>query len=176
MTPSDYLRLAVFEPLGMSASALQGSPAHGAVGTVRDLTAFCRELLNPVLIDPVTLDRAVSPFLPDLPGVLPGFGRQEPNPWGLGFEIRGSKHPHWTGAGNSPSTYGHFGASGTFLWIDPGSDVGCVALTEREFGPWAAEAWPAFSDAVLDDARSGSGGKALSDDQIANRQHRAATP
>jgi CubicO group peptidase (beta-lactamase class C family) len=81
--------------------------------------------------------------------VLPGFGRQQHNDWGLGFEIRDAKAPHWTGTGNSPATYGHFGRSGTFLWVDPAARLACVVLTDREFDDWAKQAWPALSDAVL---------------------------
>ncbi len=149
MSPADYLRLAVLEPLGMADSSLDGSPAHGGLSTVNDLLAFCHELLAPTLIDPATLAMAASPHLPELSGVLPGFGRQDPNPWGLGFEIRGHKQPHWTGASNSPVTYGHFGASGTFLWVDPDRSLACVVLTDRQFGPWAADAWPQFNDTVI---------------------------
>lgn len=149
MSPADYLRLAVLEPLGMTDSSLDGSPAHGAVSTVNDLLAFCSELLAPTLIDPATLAMATSPHLPELSGVLPGFGRQDPNPWGLGFEIRGNKEPHWTGATNSPVTFGHFGASGTFLWVDPHHSLACVVLTDRRFGPWAADAWPQFNDTII---------------------------
>jgi CubicO group peptidase (beta-lactamase class C family) len=43
----------------------------------------------------------------------------DPNDWGLGFELRDTKEPHWTGTRNSPRTYGHFGGSGSFLWLDP---------------------------------------------------------
>ncbi|MDH4279779.1 MAG: beta-lactamase family protein [Acidimicrobiia bacterium] len=149
MTPAEYLRLAVFEPLGMQHSSLDGSPAHGGLSTVTDLMRFCRELLAPTLIAPATLQRATLPFLPDLRGVLPGLGRQDPNPWGLGFEIRGHKRPHWTGRTNSSATYGHFGASGTFLWIDPERSLGFAVLTDRRFGPWAAEVWPPLCDAVV---------------------------
>ena len=81
--------------------------------------------------------------------MLPGFGAQDPNDWGLGFEIRGTKSPHWTGTHNSPRTFGHFGQSGTMLWIDPEAELGLVALSNRDFGPWAAEAWPVLADAVL---------------------------
>ena len=95
---------------------------------------------------------ATRPYFPELAGVLPGFGRQTPNTWGLGFEIKADKHPHWTGSRNSARTYGHFGRAGTFFWFDPETSVFCTALTDRPFGPWASEAWPAFSDAVLDDA------------------------
>jgi CubicO group peptidase (beta-lactamase class C family) len=82
--------------------------------------------------------------------VLPGYGGQDPNDWGLGVEIRGHKSPHWTGAANSARTFGHFGQSGTMLWVDPDAGIGLVALTERDFGDWAKTAWPALSDAVLD--------------------------
>ena len=64
-------------------------------------------------------------------GVLPGFGRMEPNDWGLGLELRDGKHPHWTGAHNSPGTFGHFGRSGTFLWVDPERRLALGVLTER---------------------------------------------
>ncbi len=151
MSPAEYLRLAVFEPLGMENSSLDGSPAHGGLSTAADLMAFCAELLAPTLIAPTTLGTAVAPHLPDLSGVLPGFGRQDPNPWGLGFEIRGDKQPHWTGADNSARTFGHFGASGTFLWVDPDRSLACAVLTDRQFGPWAADVWPRFSDAVIAD-------------------------
>lgn len=79
---------------------------------------------------------------PGTKGVLPGYGHQNPNDWGLGFEIRDGKSPHWTGSASSPRTFGHFGQSGTFLWIDPDAALACVSLTDRAFGPWAVEAWP----------------------------------
>ena len=148
-----YAGEAMLAPLGLAATRLDGSPASGASATVEDLLRFARELLRPTLISPATLARATTPVFPDLAGVLPGFGRQDPNPWGLGFEVRGTKSPHWTGSRNSPATFGHFGRSGTFLWVDPEADLACVALTDLDFGPWAAEAWPALSDAVLDTLR-----------------------
>jgi CubicO group peptidase (beta-lactamase class C family) len=86
---------------------------------------------------------------PGLAGVLPGFGRMDPNDWGLVFELRDRKSPHWTSARNSPGTFGHFGAAGTFLWVDPDAGLACAVLTDREFGDWAVEAWPRFGDAVL---------------------------
>ena len=81
--------------------------------------------------------------------MLPGFGRQADNSWGLGPELRDGKSPHWTGTLNSAATYGHFGRSGTFLWVDPAARRGVIALTTREFGDWAIVAWPRLSDAIL---------------------------
>ena len=81
--------------------------------------------------------------------MLPGYGRQDPNDWGLGYEIRDAKAPHWTGSQSSPETYGHFGRSGTFLWVDPVAGCGCICLTDRDFGDWAVDAWPLLTDAIL---------------------------
>lgn len=146
---ADYLAEAVFAPLGMTGSRLKGSPGAGAVSSGADLVRFARELQSPTLVARATLAEATSVAFPGLDGVLPGFGRQSPNDWGLGFELRGTKSPHWTGANSSPATFGHFGQSGTFLWVDPAAGCACVALTDRDFDTWAAEVWPPFTDAVL---------------------------
>jgi CubicO group peptidase (beta-lactamase class C family) len=145
---ADYLRGAVLEPLGMTAE-LRGSPAAGLHGSLDDLRRFTHELLTPSLVAPETLAEATTVAFAGLDGVLPDFGRQTPNDWGLGFELRDAKSPHWTGSRNSPGTFGHFGGSGTFLWVDPEAGVALACLTDREFGPWAKEAWPRLSDAVL---------------------------
>lgn len=146
---ADYLRQAVLEPLGMTSTTLDGSPARDAVSTVDDLVRFAAELQAPRLLDPRTVLEAMTVVHPGLAGILPGYGRQKNNDWGLGFEIRDAKSPHWTGASSSPRTFGHFGQSGTFLWVDPDAGAACVALADRDFGPWAVEAWPPFTDAVL---------------------------
>ncbi|RJO70051.1 class A beta-lactamase-related serine hydrolase [Nocardia panacis] len=145
----EYLREAVFAPLGMTASVLAGSAGHGGRSTARDLLAFAAELLEPRVISAATHAEAITVQFPDRYGVLPGYGVQRPNDWGLGFEIRDGKSPHWTGATNSPRTYGHFGQSGTFLWVDPESALACLALTDENFGDWSRAAWPPFSDAVI---------------------------
>ena len=150
---ADYVAESVFAPLSMSASALVGPAGHGAQASAGDLGLFAAELFRPALISPQTFTDATSVQFPGLDGILPGYGSQRPNDWGLGFEIRSGKSPHWTGTGNSPRTFGHFGQSGTFLWIDPDVRAACVALTDRAFGPWAIEAWTPFTDAVLADLR-----------------------
>jgi CubicO group peptidase (beta-lactamase class C family) len=145
---ADYFAQAVVRPLGL-AGRLAGSPAHAYRGPLDDLLALGRELLRPTLVAAETLAEATAVQFPGLSGVLPGIGRMEPNDWGLTFELRDAKSPHWTGARNSERTFGHFGASGTFLWVDPDAEVACGVLTDRRFGDWAKEAWPTFSDAVL---------------------------
>jgi CubicO group peptidase (beta-lactamase class C family) len=148
---ADYFAQAVAAPLGL-AGRLAGSPAHAYRGTLDDLLTLGRELLRPTLVAAETLAEATTVQFPGLVGVLPGFGRMEPNDWGLTFELRDAKSPHWTGSRNSARTFGHFGRSGTFLWIDPEAGIACGVLTDRQFGDWAKEAWPPFSDAVLAEA------------------------
>jgi CubicO group peptidase (beta-lactamase class C family) len=144
----DYLRAAVLEPLGLGVE-LRGSPAAGLHGTLDDLLRFGAELQRPTLVAPETLSEATSVQFPGLVGVLPDVGRMDPNDWGLGFELRDAKSPHWTGTRNSPGTFGHFGGSGSFLWVDPEAGVALASLGDLDFGPWALEAWPGVSDAVL---------------------------
>lgn len=147
-----YLTEAVFEPLAMTDSALDGGAAaagNGATSTVADLAAFAGDLLRPVTVSAQLHAEATSVQFPGLDGVLPGFGVQRPNDWGLGFEIRDGKSPHWTGTANSDRTFGHFGQSGTFLWADPQADLALVVLTDRDFGQWAYEPWRQLSDEVL---------------------------
>ena len=147
----EYLARAVFQPIGARAT-LRGSPAGDVHGTLDDMLRLGQELLEPKVVAPETLAEATSVQFPGLGGVLPGFGRWEPNDWGLGFELKDAKSPHWTGSRNSPRTFGHFGGSGTFLWVDPVPGIAVICLTDREFGSWALEAWPRLSDAVLAEA------------------------
>lgn len=150
---AEYLEQAVLDPLGMEQARLEGSPAADVSGSLEDLLRFGRELLDPRLIARETLDEATTVAFPGLVGVIPGIGRFDPCDWGLGFELRDAKSPHWTGSRNAPATFGHFGGSGTFLWVDPAAGLALGCLTDLEFGPWALEAWPALSDAVLEELR-----------------------
>lgn len=147
-----YLTEAVFEPLGMRATALAGgaqAAGFGVRSTLADLTVFAADLLCPALVSAQMHAEAAAVQFPGLDGVLPGYGVQRPNDWGLGFEIKSAKAPHWTGGKNSPRTFGHFGQSGTFIWADPEAELALVVLTDREFGEWALPVWPALSDAVI---------------------------
>lgn len=147
-----YLAEAIFGPLGMGASRLEGGAAaagYGAVSTVNDLALFAADLLQPRTVSAQMHAEVTSVQFPGLAGVLPGFGVQRPNDWGLGFEIRDDKSPHWTGPANSARTFGHFGQTGTFIWVDPPRELALVVLTARDFDEWAKPLWPALSDEVL---------------------------
>ncbi|MFH5821719.1 serine hydrolase domain-containing protein [Georgenia sp. AZ-5] len=139
----------VIDPLGMSTVLIEGSAAHAATGSTEDLARLGRELLAPTLLEPALFAEATDVVFPGLSGVLPGFGRQEHNDWGLGFEIRDHKSPHWTGGQSSPRTFGHFGQSGSFLWVDPDARLATAFLGAKPFGGWAAKAWPPLTDGIL---------------------------
>lgn len=146
----DYLRWQVLEPLGMEVDVV-GRPSAGLSGSLRDMTVFAAELLAPILLDPPRLRAATTVAFPGLSGIIPGLGRYDPCDWGLGYEIRDGKSPHWTGDNNSPATYGHFGGSGSFLWVDPDRKLAMCGLSGRDFDDenWALQWWPRLFDAVL---------------------------
>lgn len=145
----EYLGEAVFEPLGMTRTELAGPAGHGARSTVADLSRFALEVAAPTLLDPGTVDGARRLHFPGLPGFVPGYGKFRNNTWGLGFEIKGDKRPHWTGTRNSPHTVGHFGQAGTYLWIDLDLQLAVVVLTDRAFGAWAKPLWSEFNDRLI---------------------------
>lgn len=147
---ADYVGEAVFEPLQMVGTTLDGSPAHAVRSSVQDLSRFATELMVPRLLSPATLAQYTRVQFPGLAGVLPGVGRFDPLDWGLGVERNFGRPGHWAGERVSADTYGHFGGSGTFLWVDPGRARACVCLTDLDFGDWARRAWPPMCDAVAD--------------------------
>ena len=149
---AEVLEADVLGPLGMRGTRLVGRASAGMVGWLVDLAKLGQELLRPTLLQSATLATAVTVAFPGLAGVLPGLGRYDPLDWGLGFELKDAKAGHWSGSRTSPQAFGHFGGSGTFLWVDPEPGIACVCLTDREFGDWALDAWPRLCDAVLDES------------------------
>jgi len=151
----DYAREGVFEPLGMGTADIYGSAGHGGRASISDLRAFAAELLDPTLLSEATLRDAMTNQFGDLRGVVPGYGMQKPCPWGLGFEVKGEKAPHWTGENMPAETVGHFGMAGTYLWVvpgwvdDPRAGTAMVALTDREFGEWAKPLWQKTNSGVF---------------------------
>ena len=148
MSFAEYLREGVLAPLGMADTSLDGSPAAGRRSTAADLSRFAAELQNPSLLAPSTLRKRLGAVsrpvrraarLRTPAGQRLGPRLRDPRPQGAALDR----------ANSSPNTFGHFGQSGTFLWVDPDAGAACVALTDRAFGPWAAEAWPKYTDAVL---------------------------
>ena len=75
---AEYLAAGVLGPLGMTAE-LRGSPAADLQGSLDDLLLLARELKVPTLVAAETLAEATSVQFPGLAGVLPDFGRFDPN-------------------------------------------------------------------------------------------------
>jgi CubicO group peptidase (beta-lactamase class C family) len=144
---ADYVRAAVCEPLTVGLDPT-GDPSSGMHASLEDLLVLVRQFFAPTLLADETLAEMTSVQFQGLSGVLPDWGRFDPLDWGLGLQLN-TRPPSWMGARASPRAFGHFGGSGTFVWVDPEPGVACVVLTTREFGDWAKEAWPALSDAVL---------------------------
>jgi CubicO group peptidase (beta-lactamase class C family) len=151
-----WLSSSVLDPLGMSATRLgrrrgvDGDPAAGVASSLDDLVRLARCLLDggaPV-VGPELFDEATTVQFPGLAGLVPGVGRFDPCDWGLGFELHDSKRPHWMGDRRSAAAFGHFGASGCFLWVDPDAGLAAAAVTDRSFDDdkWAMATWPAWSD------------------------------
>lgn len=147
----DWVRERVADPLGMDTLVWTGSPSVGAEGSLEDLALFAGEMLRPTLLDEPWHREVTTPQFPDLVGIMPGFGKQEPNPFGLGVEVRGHKAPHWTGLRNDPSTFGHFGMRGTAFWVDPVADLALVVGTAHDFCDAHREVMPRLGDAVLEE-------------------------
>jgi CubicO group peptidase (beta-lactamase class C family) len=146
---AEYVRAAVCEPLGLALDP-SGDPGSGMHASLTDVLAVGGELLAPTILAGETLDEMTSVQFPGLSGVLPDHGRFDPLDWGLGVQLN-TRPPSWMGSRTSSAAFGHFGGSGTFLWIDPEAGVVCAALTDREFDEWAKEAWPRLADAVLEE-------------------------
>lgn len=155
MTFSDYATQGIFEPLKMSSTEIYGSAGHGGRSSVDNLLLFARELLRPTLIDETTLRDAFTNQFGNIRGIVPGYGMQKPCPWGLGFEIKDHKDPHWTGDNMPEDTVGHFGMAGTYLWVvpawsdSPAAGAAMVALTDREFGDWAKPLWQETNTSIF---------------------------
>lgn len=153
---ADYAREGVFAPLGMDDTEIYGSPGHGGRSTVNDLVAFAEELIAPTLLAEETLKEAFTNQFGDLRGIVPGYGMQKPCPWGLGFEIKGEKAPHWTGDSMPADTVGHFGMSGTYLWLvpswsdSPAAGTAMVMLSDTDFGDWAKPLWQETNTRLFD--------------------------
>jgi CubicO group peptidase (beta-lactamase class C family) len=56
-------------------------------------------------------------------------------PWGLGWRLNWPAHSANFGDLLGPRSYGHWGATGTLMWIDPDLDAALIVLTTRPQEP-----------------------------------------
>jgi CubicO group peptidase (beta-lactamase class C family) len=59
-------------------------------------------------------------------------------PWGLGWEVKGAEPNDYMGDAAHPTSFGHYGASGSLAWGDPEAGLAAVLLTNRAWQSW----WP----------------------------------
>jgi CubicO group peptidase (beta-lactamase class C family) len=130
-------------------------PQGGGFATARAYGAFLTCLLAHggagahALLAPETVEEMLAPQFGPLPGGVGGVGEWPALCWGLGFDVRGTREPHWTGDALGERAASHFGASGTLAWLDPERGLGLVALANRgSYSGWWREPWAALGVAV----------------------------
>lgn len=133
----------VVAPLGLRATSVSERLSTDVVGSTADLARVAQEYLAPSTLSRQLRDEIISPYLPDLSGIVPGFGRFSPCPWGLGPEIHGLKD-HWMGEWPENS-FGHFGQSGACALMHAPTGLFIVATSTVPFGPWAVALWPTWT-------------------------------
>ncbi|MGE3317286.1 MAG: serine hydrolase domain-containing protein [Planctomycetaceae bacterium] len=131
-----------------------GAPWGGLLTTPADLARFARMMLGRGslegrrILSPATIAVATE-------NQLPGFselteGDRTGRPWGLGWRLRWPGHSENFGDLLGPNMYGHWGATGTLLWIDPEQNCFAIVLTTQPQEPrglWLARLSNALSAA-----------------------------
>ncbi|MBM82399.1 MAG: hypothetical protein CMJ78_17680 [Planctomycetaceae bacterium] len=119
-----------------------GVPWGGMFSAPEDMAMICQMLLNggelngTRLLSPAMVAAITSNQHRDQPELPESIWRARP--WGLGFRLnhRGTRGS-W-GDMLSPSAFGHTGATGTMMWIDPEREGFCLLMTTaiRSKAPW----------------------------------------
>ena len=131
-------------------------PQGGGFASARAYGAFLSCLLaggdaggGRALLAEETVEEMLAAQFGPLPGGVGGVGEWPDLCWGLGFDVRGRRQPHWSGGTLSERAASHFGASGTLAWLDPERGLGLVALANRgTYAGWWREPWADLGAAV----------------------------
>lgn len=126
-----------------------GAPWGGMFTTVKDMTVFCQMFLNGgrfgdvQILSPTTVAAMTTDQIVAMPNITEKV--KLTNRWGLGWHLRSLSS---SGFGDlvSESTYGHSGATGTLVWLDPQFRLTCVIFTNDPQG--ATRLRPLISNAV----------------------------
>ena len=145
---AEWMKREVAQPLGMNDIDLSGRPSADYRASIADLLTFGREVLRPTLIPVALRDLALMVSQPGLRGVVPGYGSFDDNQWGLGFELKGTKSPHWLSDSFTPETAGHFGGKGSFFFVDRSRDIAAAFLSGVTFGDEHKRIWPPLTDEI----------------------------
>ncbi|WP_397569194.1 serine hydrolase domain-containing protein [Schlesneria sp. T3-172] len=111
-----------------------GAPWGGMLTTAKDLSLFAQFLLRrgitrsgERLLSPAAIDAATRNQLQSMRDVADEERRCRP--WGLGWRLNWPAHSANFGDLLGPRTFGHWGATGTVLWIDPDAEIFALILT-----------------------------------------------
>lgn len=133
-----------------------GAPWGGLITTPTDLARFCQMMLgSPAngaqILSPATIRAATRNQL-EMMADVPEVDRRT-RPWGLGWRLNWPAHSANFGDFMGSRTYGHWGATGTVLWIDPDQNSFAVLLTtkpQEPHGTWLARVSNAVTASFLD--------------------------
>jgi CubicO group peptidase (beta-lactamase class C family) len=119
-----------------------GAPWGGLFSTPEDFAVICpvmlsggawagKRLLSPAAVRMMTTNRLDD--LPDLPEPV-----RRTQPWGLGWRMNHPGTPGSWGDLLGRHVFGHTGATGTMVWMNPETKGFCLLLTSalRERAPW----------------------------------------
>ena len=112
-----------------------GAPWGGMISTSADLGNFAQLILGEgqlpdgsLLLPPDAVRVAIQNQSAEIVS-----GSIAPRPWGLGWRRQWAAHPASFGDLVGENTVGHWGATGTLLWIDPDHDRYAVILTTTPY-------------------------------------------
>lgn len=119
-----------------------GSPWGGLFSTPEDFAVICQLMLSGGtvggvrLLAPATVRMMTTNRLDDYSDLPEPVRRTQP--WGLGWRLNHPGTPESWGDLLDRNVFGHTGATGTTVWIDPNADGFCILLTTalREKAPW----------------------------------------
>jgi len=144
-----------FERFNSAYARTLTNPGGAVIATAADIATFFYMFLDggkasgrPVL-SPAAARLMTTSQTDGLRGGIEGFMTWDDCAWGLGFDLRGRKRPHFSGEFTSARTFGHSGVAGTFAWADPERDLVCVVLGNHILhNLWNHPRWSRYSSAV----------------------------
>lgn len=117
-----------------------GAPWGGLLTTAEDLAALSQMLLREgrlpngrSVLSPQTIAAATRNQLAEMREIPEDERRCRP--WGLGWRLHWPAHSANFGDLLGPKTYGHWGATGTVMWLDPSAGTFCVILSTEPQEP-----------------------------------------
>jgi CubicO group peptidase (beta-lactamase class C family) len=140
-----------------SAYALRlGHPAFGVTSSVADLVRFARHFApgGPRIHTEAAVRAMTTDQTGGVPGTSPamsGYGADSPIPWGIGWMLQSERSPALLSELVSFGSFGHGGASGCWVMVDPAEEliVAILSNTHVRTGP---EPWRMRLQSIINSA------------------------